>query len=650
MKEIKELIEKLNYYTKLYDEGHPAISDKEWDDMYFKLQNLERMYQIYLPESPTQSIDYQVVNQLQKVQHNHLMLSLDKTKSLEDIYSFIKDKDYIGMAKMDGLTCSLKYLNGKLVSAETRGNGIEGENILHNALVVSNIPKRIDYLNELIVDGEIICTYYNFNNFKNDYKNPRNFASGSIRLLDSSECAKRKLSFIAWDCVSGFHDATLSEKLHDLEALDFDVVPYFIGGIGSDLDDIEQQTNYIKNECKDYEYPIDGLVFKLDNCKEYDAAGRTDHHFKGGLAYKFYDEVYETRLKDIEWSMGRTGKLTPVAIFNPVDIDGTEVNRASLHNISVMEDLGIKEYGQLLEVFKSNMIIPQVKRVVPEPTCDVWMPQNIIHIPEICPICGGPTRIIQENDSRVLYCNNPNCEGKLLNRIDHFFGKKGLDIKGISKATIEKLIDWGWVNEIADVFELSIRHDEEWKNKPGFGEKSVTNILMAIQNGSYTNLESVIAAAGIPLIGRTVARELAKIFDTYEAFREAIDGDFDFSTIGGFGYEMNKSLKTFNYNELDNIVNKYLTLELKTVNNTNNKLENLTFCITGKVNIFKNRDELSEFIVNQGGKAVSSMSAKVDYLINNDVNSTSAKNKKAQELGKPIINEQVFLDMFDLKK
>ena len=650
MKEIKELIEKLNYYTKLYDEGHPAISDKEWDDMYFKLQNLERMYQIYLPESPTQSIDYQVVNQLQKVQHNHLMLSLDKTKSLEDIYSFIKDKDYIGMAKMDGLTCSLKYLNGKLVSAETRGNGIEGENILHNALVVPNIPKRIDYLNELIVDGEIICTYYNFNNFKNDYKNPRNFASGSIRLLDSSECAKRKLSFIAWDCVSGFHDTTLSEKLHDLEALDFDVVPYFIGGIGSDLDDIEQQTNYIKNECKDYEYPIDGLVFKLDNCKEYDAAGRTDHHFKGGLAYKFYDEVYETRLKDIEWSMGRTGKLTPVAIFNPVDIDGTEVNRASLHNISVMEDLGIKEYGQLLEVFKSNMIIPQVKRVVPEPTCDVWMPQNIIHIPENCPICGGSTKIIQENDSRVLYCDNPNCEGKLLNRIDHFFGKKGLDIKGISKATIEKLIDWGWVNEIADVFELSIRHDEEWKNKPGFGEKSVTNILMAIQNGSYTNLESVIAAAGIPLIGRTVARELAKIFDTYEAFREAVDGDFDFSTIGGFGYEMNKSLKTFNYNELDNIVNKYLTLELKTVNNTNNKLENLTFCITGKVSIFKNRDELSEFIINQGGKAVSSMSAKVDYLINNDVNSTSAKNKKAQELGKPIISEQVFLDMFDLKK
>ena len=650
MQEIKELIEKLNYYTKLYDEGNPAITDKEWDDMYFKLQSLERMYQIYLPESPTQSIDYQVVNQLQKVQHNHLMLSLDKTKSLEDIYSFIKDKDYIGMAKMDGLTCSLKYVNGKLVSAETRGNGIEGENILHNALVVSNIPKRIDYLNELIVDGEIICTYYNFNDFKNEYKNPRNFASGSIRLLDSNECAKRKLSFIAWDCISGFHDATLSEKLHDLEALNFDVVPYFIGGIGSDLDDIEQQTNYIKNECKEYGYPIDGLVFKLDNCKEYDEAGRTDHHFKGGLAYKFYDEVYETRLKDVEWSMGRTGKLTPVAIFRPIDIDGTEVNRASLHNISIMEELGIKERGQLLEVFKSNMIIPQVKRVIPEPTCDVWMPQNIIHIPEICPICGGPTRIIQENDSRVLYCDNPNCEGKLLNRIDHFFGKKGLDIKGISKATIEKLIDWGWVNEIADVFELSIRHDEEWKNKPGFGEKSVTNILMAIQNGSYTNLESVIAAAGIPLIGRTVARELAKIFDTYEAFRKAVDGDFDFSTIGGFGYEMNKSLKTFNYNELDNIVNKYLTLELNTTNNTNNKLENLTFCITGKVNIFKNRDELSEFIINAGGKAVSSMSAKVDYLINNDINSTSAKNKKAQELGKPIISEQTFMDMFDLKK
>lgn len=649
MQEIKELIEKINYYTKLYDEGHPAISDKEWDDMYFKLQSLERMYQIYLPESPTQSIDYQVVNQLQKVQHNHLMLSLDKTKSLEDIYNFIKDKDYIGMAKMDGLTCSLKYLNGKLVSAETRGNGIEGENILHNALVVSNIPKKIDYLDELIIDGEIICTYYNFNNFKNEYKNPRNFASGSIRLLDSSECAKRKLSFIAWDCISGFYDATLSEKLHDLEALNFDVVPYFIGGIGSDLDDIEQQTNYIKNECKDYGYPIDGLVFKLDNCKEYDEAGRTDHHFKGGLAYKFYDEVYETRLKDVEWSMGRTGKLTPVAIFNPIDIDGTEVNRASLHNISIMEELGIKERGQLLEVFKSNMIIPQVQRVVPEMTCDIWMPQNIIHIPETCPICGGPTKIIQENDSRVLYCDNPNCEGKLLNRIDHFFGKKGLDIKGISKATIEKLIDWGWVNDIKDIFTLA-DHEAEWKLKDGFGEKSVNNILNSIAAGRSTDLESVISAAGIPLIGRTVARELVKRFNTYDAFKEAVNGDFDFSTIGGFGYEMNKSLKTFNYNELDNIVNKYLTLELNTTNNTNNKLENLTFCITGKVNIFKNRDELSEFIINAGGKAVSSISAKVDYLINNDINSTSAKNKKAQELGKPIISEQTFMNMFDLKK
>jgi len=648
MEEIKELIEKLNYYTKLYDEGHPAISDKAWDDMYFKLQRLEQEYHIYLPESPTQSINYQVVNQLQKVTHLHPMLSLDKTKSLEEIYNFVKNKEYIGMAKMDGLTCSLRYNNGKLVGAETRGNGIIGENILHNALTVSNIPKKIDYNDLLVVDGEIICTYENFEEFSDEYKNPRNFASGSIRLLDSSECAKRKLSFIAWDCIVGFFDRTLSEKLHDLDVLNFDVVPYFIGGVGSDLNDIEQQSNFLKKECAENSYPIDGLVFKLDNCDEYEAAGRTDHHFKGGLAYKFYDEVYETRLINIEWSIGRTGQISPIAIFDSIDIDGTEVTRASLHNISVMEDLGITEYGQLLEVYKSNMIIPQVKRVVPESTCDVYMPQNNIEIPEKCPICGGSTTIIQKNDSKVLYCDNPNCEGKLINRIDHFFGKKGLDIKGISKATIEKLIDWGWVNEISDVFEL-YNHQQEWKNKQGFGERSVIRILTSIREGSYCNLESVIAAAGIPLIGRTVARQIASIFDTYEDFREATR-TFDFSELDGFGYEMNKSLKTFNYNELDKIVNNYLIIETKIVNNTNNKLENLTFCITGKVNIFKNRDELSEFIIAAGGKTVGAMSANVDYLINNDVTSTSAKNKKAQELGKPIISEQTFMDMFDLKK
>ena len=648
---IRELIEKLNYYTKLYDEGHPAITDEQWDNMYFKLQQLENSYNIYYKDSPTQSVNYQVVNQLNKVQHNHPMLSLDKTKDINEIYNFIKNKEFMGMAKMDGLTCSLKYLNGKLISAETRGNGIEGEDILHNAFVVKNIPKRIDYLEELIIDGEIICTYKDFENFKDEYKNPRNFASGSIRLLDNNECSKRNLSFIAWDCISEIHfDNYLSEKLDDLKKLNFDTVPYFIGGIDSDLDDLEQQSNFIKKECEELSYPIDGLVFKIDSCKEYAAMGRTDHHFRGGLAYKFYDEAEETILLDIEYTMGRTGKLTPVAILEPVDIDGTEVSRANLHNLSVLKETlhGNGWHGQKVKVAKMNMIIPQIV----EAEEDNETTKDYISYVDICPICGASTEIIQDNESEVLYCSNPACEGKLINHIEHFFSKRsGINAKGLSKATIEKLIDWGWVNSILDMFELDA-FKKEWINKPGFGEKSVTNILQAIKDSCNCDLESVISAAGIPLIGRAVARDIVKKFPTYKEFREATENDFDFSTIEGFGYEMNKSLKTFNYTELDYIVENYLTINNKVEENKEQKLEGKTFCITGKLTKehWKNRDELSSFITLLGGKVVSAMSPNVDYLINNDTSSGSAKNLKAKELGKPIIDEQMFIDMFDLQK
>ena len=641
--EIRKIIDKLNYYTKLYDEGKPEISDKEYDDLYFKLQNLENKYNIYYEDSPTQSINYQVVNKLNKIKHNHLMLSLDKTKDINEIYSFIKNNDYIGMGKLDGLTCSLRYLNGKLVSAETRGNGIEGEDIFHNALQVKNIPNKIDYKEELIIDGEIICTYNNFKQFENEYKNPRNFASGSIRLLDSRECAKRNLSFIAWDIINDIPEYDyLSKKLQLLKNLDFTIVPYFIGGIGSDLNDLEQQSNFIKKECEELGYPIDGLVFKYDNCNEYETMGRTDHHFKGGLAYKFYDEEYETTLKDIEWTMGRTGVLTPVAIFEPIEIDGTEVSRANLFNVSVMLDtLGHAYKGEKLWIYKANQIIPQVSKAdkkdltVSEFKCDE------------CPICGSPTELKDNEGIITLYCGNPACEGKLLNKIEHFFSKKGLNIKGISKATIEKLIDWGWVDGVKDIFVLDA-HAKDWKKKTGFGEKSVMNIITSIREGCNTDLESIIAAAGIPLIGRTVARQIAGIFNTYEDFREAIR-TYDFSEIDGFGYEMNKSLKNYDYTELDYIVENYLTIT-NNINKREQKLEGLTFVITGRVNLFKNRDELSEFITSLGGKVSSAISAKTNYLINNDKTSTSQKNKKAQELGVTIVDEQTFMNLFELSK
>ena len=655
---IRDLINKLNYYTKKYDEGNPEISDKEWDNMYFELQDLENWTGLYFEDSPTQKVIFQEVSKLNKVEHNHPMLSLDKTKSIDAVKSFLGNKDFICMAKMDGLTCSLRYLDGKLVSAETRGNGQVGEDILHNALVVKNIPKKINYQNELIVDGEIICTYKDFEPFSNEYKNPRNFASGSIRLLDNSECAKRNLIFVAWDIVKGFdeekensklltgyYNEKLSDKLLKADALGFTIVPFEVNL--SEYKTIEQIMEVVKRSSSIY--PIDGLVFKYNDCDEYIAAGRTDHHFKGGLAYKFYDEEYETTIEDIEWTMGRTGLLTPVAILTPVDIDGTEVSRANLHNISVAHDILGGAYfgwkGQKVWVYKANMIIPQISKAEK----DDERTKEYFTLPHICPVCGGNVETRKEVDSEMLYCANPQCEGKLVNKIEHFFGKKGLDAKGISKATIEKLIDFGWVTRIRDMFDLS-RHKDEWKSISGFGEKSISNILGAIETSRNCNLESVIAAAGIPLIGRTVAKDLAKRFTSYGAFKENIEGSFDFSSLGGYGYEMNKSLKTFDYTELDYIVENYLNIQEEKQEVYEKKLQNLTFCITGKVSIWKNRDELSTFIENLGGKVTGSVSKNTDYLINNDVNSTSAKNNKAKELGIPIISEQTFIDNFDIQK
>ena len=647
MEKIRELIDRLNIYTEAYDKGTPLISDREWDDLYFQLAKIENKTGLYYEDSPTQKIHFKEVSKLDKVTHSHPMLSLAKTKEISEVKSFLGDKAYICMGKMDGLTCSLTYRGGKLVGAETRGNGIVGEDILHNAYVIKNIPKKIPWQDEFIVDGEIICTYDNFEKFSNEYKNPRNFASGSIRLLDSRECSTRNLTFVAWDIID-FTMKLLSTKMELLKEYGFTTVPYTID------DDfytptLEEQIEKVKKECADLSYPIDGVVFKYDFCRAYEEAGRTDHHFKGGLAYKFYDEEYETTIEGIEWTMGRTGVLTPVAILAPIDIDGTEVSRANIHNITVAhETLGGLCFGwkgQKVWVYKANMIIPQISRAEE----DDEKTKAYFTLPYICPVCGGEVETRKEVDSEMLYCANPQCEGKLVNRIEHFFGKKGLDAKGISKATISKLIDLGWVTRIADVFDLS-RHKDEWKALSGFGEKSVSNILGSIDACRNCDLESAIAGIGIPLIGRTVAKDLAKRFTTYAAFKENIEGSFDFSTIGGYGYEMNKALKTFNYEELDYIVENYLNIKEDIKENYEKKLQNLVFCVTGKVNIWKNRDELSAFIESLGGKVTGSVSKNTNYLINNDVNSTSAKNNKAKELGIPIISEQTFMDSFDISK
>ena len=643
---VRALIDELNRLTKLYDEGHPEVSDKEWDDLYFELVELERKTGEYYEDSPTQRVNYQVVNELKKVEHSHPMLSLDKTKSIDEVKAFIGNKQWIAMAKMDGLTCSLSYENGKLVRAETRGNGVIGEDILHNALQIKNIPNKINHKNKLTIDGEVICTYNNFKNFEKEYKNPRNFASGSIRLLDSKESAMRNLSFIAWDVIEGFEEKKLNEKLWRLqECYNFDIVPYY--SKKDDNETIEDAIETIQSYCRDVkEYPIDGIVFKYNNCEEYNAAGRTDHHFKGGLAYKFYDDEYETTLRDIVYDIGRTGVLTPVAIFDSIDIHGTECSRASLHNISVLEETlhGSGWKGQKIKVFKANQIIPQISWAEED---DEYTKYYISH-PMVCPICNKLTTIKENNGVKVLMCGNDNCEGKLLNRLDHFCSKKGLDIKGLSKATLEKLMNWNWINTYQDIFLLWQVRDK-WIQKPGFGEASVDKILNAIAKvKENVKLEQVIAAAGIPEIGSRVAKDLAKHYNSWADFR----AETNFLQYDGIGEVMNNNLLNFDYDDLnlDYTVNLHLKEGIK--NSKDNEINPVTatitdkvFCITGKVHLFKNRAELQADIENKGGKVVSSMSSKVNYLINNDNTSTSAKNKAVQAAGIPIITEEEYMNL-----
>lgn len=646
---MEELVNKLNYYTEQYNKGNPLIPDTEWDRLYYQLVQMEHEVGYTLPNSPTQKVYYPVVNELRKVKHNHPMLSLDKTKSIDDVVEFIGGKHAIAMAKMDGLTCSIRYFEGELISAETRGDGEYGEDISHNIKFVQGVPSHIDWPGEFVVDGEIIVTLDKFDN--NEYKHPRNYAAGSIRLLNSKESAARNLTFVAWDCITGLDECkNLSEKILRLDSLGFIIVPFLILPINTS-ETINHAILLIKNMVKDFNYPIDGIVFKYDDCTYYQSLGATGHHFRGGLAYKFEDDITETKLHDIEWTMGKTGQLTPVAIFDPIIIDGTTVERANLHNIDIMNALLGNAYKwQPIYIYKANQIIPQVHHADHTQEGTVfYLDKECFQIPEVCPICGRPTKRI--NDGSVLVCDNPNCEGKLLNQLDHFCGKKGLDIKGLSKATIQKLIDWGWLGNRIDLFSLNDFADE-WKKQPGFGSKSVSNILDAIESARQnTELWRFISGLGIPLIGSTYAKEMAKREPVWFNIREDIEGGYDFTQWAGFGYEMNDSLHKFDYFEADELA--------KIINLTNSLWEDpngvkpvateitgKVFCITGSLHQFKNRDELKSALEAKGAKVVTSVSKNTNYLINNDINSTSSKNVSAKKLNIPIITEDDVISRF----
>lgn len=367
MQEIREKIEFLNKHTQLYEANTPKITDKEWDAIYFELQELERKTGIIYPDSPTQKIHYEVVNSLKKVIHNHLMLSLEKTKDISEVLDFIDNKSFVIMPKMDGLTCSLRYVNGELVGAETRGDGRIGEDILHNAKVLNNIPQKISYKEELVIDGEIVCTKQAFKQFENEYSNPRNFAAGSIRLLDNKECAKRKLQFVAWDVIKGFEEhSTLDCHFQSLQSYGFTVVPFKVISDNYTEEYLKESIDFMKLQASNY--PIDGMVLKFNNIEYGRSLGKTEHHFNNAIAFKFQDELYDTKLLNIEWTMGRTGQISPVALFETINIDGADISRASLSNLSIMKQtLGDKPFkGQIIEVSKRNQIIPKIERAKDE--------------------------------------------------------------------------------------------------------------------------------------------------------------------------------------------------------------------------------------------------------------------------------------------
>ena len=633
---ILSLIDKLNKATEAYDSGNPYMKDTEWDNMYFELVRLEEESGLIFPHSPTQTIHYNIMNKLEKVAHNHPMLSLAKTKSEKEIYDFIGGKEYITMLKMDGLTCSLTYKNGKLVAAETRGNGTVGENILHNALTLPSIPKSIGIKDELIVDGEIISTYTNFKNWVDKYANPRNFAAGSIRLLDSKECSERGLTFVAWDRINA-PEKTMTETLVLLDSLGFEVVPYLLN---------EFNIEALKTTATICNYPIDGLVVKYNDRDYGESLGRTSHHFNNGIAFKFEDDSATSYLQGIDYEVSRNGILTPVAVFEEIELEGSTVSRASLHNMSMAyEILGHPYIGQEVEVVKQNMIIPQIISSIKKEKHEAT-----ILTPGYCPICGEPLELYCENESEVLMCNNLNCSCRIINQLDYFCGKKGLDIKGLSKATLEKLLNWGWINSLSDIFELK-SHREEWIRKPGFGIKSVDNILNAIEASKENTWEAFMSALGIRLVGPNVVKELSKSFSSWDNFIDAKEKGYEFYNLPNFGYEKHKTLHSFDYTEAKMIAEKYMNfkvVEPKEEMGSSNTLDGKTFVITGKLTKFKSRAELEGKIAAAGGKVAGSVSRKTNYLINNDVNSDSAKNKQAKTYGIQIISEEDFIQAFGI--
>lgn len=647
IKRLKELTEQLNQYRdSYYNNSESLISDKQYDDLFDELQTLEQETGIVMSNSPTKTVGYEVKSKLEKVKHSHPMLSLDKTKSTDDLVKFSDGRDCIISLKLDGLTVLNTYNDGTLHQSETRGNGEEGEIITHNAKVFDNLPLNIPFDRKFEIEGEAIITQSDFEkiNVNGEYKNCRNLASGSVRQLDSNITKNRHVRFIAWKIPFGV--TTYSQGFEIAAKYGFEVVPYV--KYNSKYDDIGKAIEVLKSIAKEKTLPIDGLVITYDNIEYGKSLGMTGHHPKHSLAYKFYDDIYPTELLDVEFTMGKTGVLTPTAVFKPVEIDGTIVERASLHNISIMKELGITHKCQTINVYKANQIIPQIDSVEED---DIEITDDNMIIPvETCPICGADTKIIQENDSKVLICTNDNCKGKLLGKLVHFCSKNAINIEGMSEATLQFLIDKGWVKSFKDIFKLDY-YRQAWKEYDGFGDRSVDKLLDAVENSKKTTLDRFIYSLSIPQIGRSTSKDISKYCNnSIDEFTFIMENtSLELAAINGIGVSATTSLNDWwniNRDMFYELAEEFIFATNKKENdNISVDLSGKIFVITGSLTHYKNRDELVGVIEGLNGKVSGSVSAKTSYLINNDTQSSSSKNQKAQKLNIPIISEEDFIKM-----
>lgn len=649
LERIKQLIKELNNASYTYYNQVPIMPDYEWDKMYDELINLEEETGIVLSNSPTHIVGYLVADELKEVEHNHPMLSLNKTKSIDELIEFIGNKDYFLSVKADGLTTSLHYINGKLIGAETRGDGVRGTECLQNVLTMKNVPREIPYKDELIIDGETIIGWDTFRKINDKlpkdkkYKHPRNLVSGSLQLLDSKEAASRNMRFVAWRVIKGFEHKTPSEDLFKAKDIGFEIIPILKSPRINQKEELVILLNQIGESADSHNIPYDGAVMAVDDYKIADSMGRTDKFFRHSMAYKYEDELFETVLTDIEWNTSKTGLINPVAIFDPVDLNGAITTRATLHNITYIKDmmLGI---GDRIRIYRSNMVIPKVHDSIDK--------SGNFNIPGKCPICGQPTKIVKDNNSEVLVCTNDNCNGKLLGKLSHAVSRDALNIDGLSEATIEKFINLGWLNSIQDIYHLS-DHENEIKALDRFGKKSVDKLLLSIEKSRKTSLERFLYSMSIPLLGKSASMMIADSvdydFDTF--IGKMIKGAEYFKYLPGVGDALISSLNTYwknHYSAILQLANEFTFETQKSImSETTNELENKTFVITGSVNYYQNRDALKADIEAHGGKVVGSVSSKVNYLINNDINSTSSKNQKAKSLNIPIISENQFLSMLN---